>query len=548
MKSFIILICCILSGKILLAQIQRSEKSLRSNSVITQAPVPTKIATAANTPVTTKEAITTQPPVFSQAAVASQNYTRMKIKLPFATAEKEFFVQKMGHFFVLNGDIIVGNDFPKTMSYSNDDEDRRWANATLPIVVDPSIYTNNLGNEVHNAISMFNNRTELCLVQRTSEKNYIRIVYSTTLVGAGLSAVGCQGGEQSIFLASSASQGTVLHELMHAAGFYHEQCREDRDQFIKIIEDNIKIGQENNFQMEGGVARGDYDYCSIMHYNSTAFSKNNNPTMVCVQNGMTVACPPCLGTRTAFSDKDIIGIDKFYDNVSRFPCQTYFPNPNPQMKFALTLPNQSQAAMAAFSRSADLAAKEPPAIEQSLSTTLKTDQRNSNIKQVKFAGAYPNFHEANKGNNIVGATVFLKATAAQWQDVLLKDLGNPQLDDFAARMRATQKYAVQNGYVGGFPTFHSFDHGKGIVCGTVLIGHGGADWRNVPLSDLGNPPLDDIRARMISANNYAVKNGYLSGFPTFDQADYGKGIVCGIILIKREAGKSRDVIIIEGPR
>ena len=158
-------------------------------------------------------------------------------------------------------------------------------------------------------------------------------------------------------------------------------------------------------------------------------------------------------------------------------------------------------------------------------------------------------HEARKGNNTVGGTIFLNFKAAQWQDVPLKDLGNPSLDDFAARMRATQTYAVQNGYVGGFPNFFHADYGKGVVCGTVLIGHGGAEWRDVRLTELGNPPLDDIRAMMTSANDYAFKNGYLGGFPTFFHTEYGNGIiVCGIVLIKKNAGEWRDVVVIEGPR
>ncbi len=543
MKSFIISLCCILSGGAILAQSPKlPAKSLKTSTGVTQTPA--TIQSSATKPGLTSKSATTQSPALSQASATSPVYSRMKIKLPFATAEKEYFVQKMGHFFVLNGDIIVGNDFPKTMSYSVDDNDYRWANATLPIVVDPSIYANNLGNEVHRAISMFNNRTELCLVPRGNEKNYIRIVFSSTIAGAGLSSIGCQGGEQALFLSASASQGTVMHELMHAAGFYHEQCREDRDQFIKINGDNIKEGLENNFQTEGGVARGYYDFCSIMHYPKNAFSKNDQPTIECIQNGMTINCPDCIGNRTYFSDDDINGIDKFYSNVSRFPCQASFPNPHAQMQFPNIYPSASQSAMAAFQHRAKLASQEKPFIGGT--TTTYADKSGSNL--VRFVGAYPNFHEVRKGNNIIGGTIFLKSTTAGWQDIPLAELGNPPLDDFAARMRATQNYAVRNGYVGGFPNFFHKDYGKGIVCGTVLIGNGGAEWRDVSLVELGNPALDNIAARMTTANDYAFKNGYLGGFPTFYHTDYGKGIVCGIILIKKNAGEWRDVVVVEGPK
>ncbi len=553
MKSLIIFLCCILSGRAILAQTpSRTARTPKTTTVITQSPSATQAATTK--PALTTKSATTQSPVISQTG-ATSSFTKMKIKLPFATDEKEFFVQKMGHFFVLNGDIIVGNDFPKTMSYSVSNADYRWANATIPIIIDPSIYENNLGDYVHAAISNFNNLTELCLIPRTNEKDYVRIVYSNTIAGAGLSYVGRQGGEQSLFLSSSNSSqilmeskiGVMMHELMHAAGFYHEQCRDDRDQFVRINGDSIQDGQQNNFQKEGGVARGNYDYCSIMHYSSKAFSKNNTTTIECVQNGMIATCPPCLGNRIYFTDDDINGIDKFYNNASRFPCkETNFPDPRfkSQMQFPNIYPSASQAAMAAFQHRAKLASLEKPFFGGNATTYL--DKPGSNM--IKFVGAYPNFHEVRQGNNTVGGTVFLKSTSAEWQDVLLSDLGNPPIDDFAARMRATQNYAVRNGYVGGFPNFFHKDYGKGIVCGTVLIGHGGAEWRDVPLSELGNPALDNITARMTSANDYAFKNGFLGGFPTFYHADYGKGIVCGIILIKKEAGIWRDVIVIEGPK
>jgi hypothetical protein len=38
--------------------------------------------------------------------------------------------------------------------------------------------------------------------------------------------------------------GTVVHEFIHSLGFFHEQSRPDRDQFIKIEQENVKPGKE----------------------------------------------------------------------------------------------------------------------------------------------------------------------------------------------------------------------------------------------------------------------------------------------------------------
>jgi hypothetical protein len=480
-----------------------------------------KLKTAATPKVT--EATT----VVTSVAISNPSFQKLTVRLPFSNTDQEYWVRKWGHFYILNDDIIVGNDLPKTMSYAINGREYRWSNATLPIVIDPSIYTNNLGNNVHAAIKEFNHRTELCLVPRTTEPDYIRITFSSTIPGGGLSSVGRQGGEQQLFLSANSNAGTVMHELLHAAGFYHEQSRNDRDNFVRIRTDNITTGLENNFQkeMKDGVPVGNYDYCSIMHYSNTAFSKNAQPTIECMSNGMVVACPPCMGNRTTFSDQDVQSIDWFYSSVSRFPCDAVFPNPNyRQPQFPNTSPSASDIAMQTFRFRAQKAT------------------------EFGFVGAFPNFHEARQGINIVGGTIFLRNGMAFWQDVPIGLFGNVSLSDFGGRMRAAQLFATAYGFVGAFPNFFHTDFGRGIVCGTIMLPATAAEWRDVPLSEMGNPPLDDIGARFRAANDYAVRNGFLGGYPNMFHADYGKGVVCGVILIKKEAGEWRDVVIASGPR
>lgn len=77
--------------------------------------------------------------------------------------------------------------------------------------------------------------------------------------------------------------GTIMHEMIHALGFHHEQCRPDRDDYVNIHWENIDGGMSGNFDRLGtdqwstfGVP---YNQRSIMHYGSHDFSNNGQPTI-----------------------------------------------------------------------------------------------------------------------------------------------------------------------------------------------------------------------------------------------------------------------------
>lgn len=102
------------------------------------------------------------------------------------------------------------------------------------------------------------------------------------------------------------------------------------------------------------------------------------------------------------------------------------------------------------------------------------------------------------------------------------------------RFRATQDYATRNGFVGGIPTFYVADLPSNIVYGALLIRSEATDWRDIPVSALGGPPLpSDFVTRIRAVNAYAKRWGYASGFPTFLQSVADNDYVYGAMLFKQ---------------
>ncbi|KAL7833732.1 hypothetical protein AOLI_G00286920 [Acnodon oligacanthus] len=143
-------------------------------------------------------------------------------------------------------------------------------------------------------------------IPRSNQRDYI---YIQSLNGC-YSYVGRLGYAQAVSLDRSGCiyHNTVQHELLHALGFNHEQTRNDRDNHIRVVWENIIENMKHNFNKINTLNQGTpYDYNSVMQYHRTAFSKNGQPTMIPIPNSNVA-----IGQATQMSNNDIIRLQRLY--------------------------------------------------------------------------------------------------------------------------------------------------------------------------------------------------------------------------------------------
>ncbi|KAF5900444.1 meprin A subunit beta-like, partial [Clarias magur] len=224
---------------------------------------------------------------------------------------------------LVEGDIVFKKEDGKNSILG---QEYRWP-TTVPYYLEDSLEINAKG-VILRAFEQYRLKTCIDFKPWSGETNYISVFRGS---GCFSSVGNRQVGKQRLSIGNNCDRlATVEHEFLHALGFWHEQSRSDRDDYVNIMWDQIEAGKEHNFNTYDETVSSalgfPYDYTSVMHYSKTAFNKDTEPTIVTkIPEFMDM-----IGQRMEFSSSDVRKLNRLYNctTPSTFLDSCGFEQPN----------------------------------------------------------------------------------------------------------------------------------------------------------------------------------------------------------------------------
>ncbi|MGH9629273.1 MAG: M12 family metallopeptidase, partial [Bryobacteraceae bacterium] len=227
-------------------------------------------------------------------AVAAAAQTAGEVQTGYYRGRLVYF-ESVGGMAVAEGDILLGTVEELAASRPPDSSKGRdaiaqaasryrWPDAVIPYEI------GNVANRerVLEAVAEWNSQAPVRLVERTNQPNWLRFERQESGCSSFVGMIGI--GSQELNVSETCDVPAIIHELGHAAGLFHEQARQDRDFYLRVLYENMDKRQFNqyNHHISDGVDVGSYDYGSIMHYSVSGFSRNGLPVMESIPRGIPI--------------------------------------------------------------------------------------------------------------------------------------------------------------------------------------------------------------------------------------------------------------------
>ncbi|XP_066919630.1 tolloid-like protein 2 isoform X2 [Clytia hemisphaerica] len=173
---------------------------------------------------------------------------------------------------------IVKITTSRTKRAATNVKEKLWSNGIIPYTVS-SNFTGNEQVTIRKAITHWESHTCIQFILKTQQSSYVHFQNQNNCGCSSFVGRVDENAGQGINLeAGCLTYGTVLHELGHVIGFWHEHMRSDSNKHLTIFRHNIQPHALKNFERKNskeidslGV---DYDLGSVMHYSMDMFTKN----------------------------------------------------------------------------------------------------------------------------------------------------------------------------------------------------------------------------------------------------------------------------------
>ena len=181
----------------------------------------------------------------------------------------------------------------------------------VPYIIDPS--SGDVTN-LNTAIAQFNSNFQgvIRFVARTTETDFVNFSFDpNNLSGVCEAYEGRVGGEQTVGGSGACTVATILHEMGHTVGVWHEQTRPDRNTYVNVNYNAVIKASRSNFDqmLDNDQMLTLYDYASVMEYPAFSFTRNGLPAIETIPAGIPLSNP------NGYSAADIDGIDRLYGAI-----------------------------------------------------------------------------------------------------------------------------------------------------------------------------------------------------------------------------------------